>query len=89
MRISRKTVASKLTAYLRHGITISQLVDWAERAMCEGELTGPDVASVRDAVARLGLADVREFGLSWEDCESLLRKLGYSVRVDVTARQSA
>ena len=89
MRIRRKTVASKLTAYLHHRITLAQLVDWAERAMLEGELSGPDAPSVRDAVARLGLADVREFGLSWEDCESMLRKLGYAVRVDVTAKQSA
>jgi hypothetical protein len=89
MRITRKTVASRLSSYLRRRITIAQLVDWAERAMMEGELAGPDTATVRDAVAKLGLADVREFGLSWEDCDSMLRSLGYSVRVDVKAKQPA
>ena len=89
MRITSKTVASKLTAYLHHRITTAELVDWAERAMQEGAIAGPDAAGIRDAVAMLGLADVREFGLSWEDCESMLQRLGYSVRVDVTARQTA
>jgi hypothetical protein len=89
MRVTRKTVASKLSGYLRHRLTVAQLVDWAERVMMDGQLAGPDAAVVRDAVASLGLADVREFGLSWEDCESMLQKLGYSVRVDVTAKQSA
>ena len=75
MRITRKTVGAKLAAYLHHRITVGQLVDWAEKAMMEGEPVGPDSAGVRDAVARLGLADVREFGLSGEDCESELRDL--------------
>jgi hypothetical protein len=57
--------------------------------MMDGQLAGPDTTVVRDAVAKLGLADVREFGLSWEDCDSMLQSLGYSVRVDVKAKQPA
>jgi hypothetical protein len=33
----------------------------------------------------LGVADVRAFGLTWEDCEQLLRQLGYTARVDIIA----
>jgi hypothetical protein len=33
----------------------------------------------------LGVADVRAFGLAWEDCEQLLRQLGYSPRVEIIA----
>jgi len=40
---------------------------------------------IRDAVARLGVADVRAFGLTWEDCEQLLNQLGYSVHVNIKA----
>ena len=36
--------------------------------------------AIRDAVARLGLADVQAFGLTWEDCASLLKQLGCDVR---------
>jgi len=42
-------------------------------------------ATVRDAVARLGVADVRAFGLTWEDCERLLHELGYAAHVDIVA----
>jgi hypothetical protein len=38
---------------------------------------------VRDVVARLGLADVRAFGLTWDACQSLLRDLGYAAQVRI------
>jgi hypothetical protein len=28
---------------------------------------------------------VRNFGLTWEDCEQLLKRLGYVARVDISA----
>jgi len=84
MMISRHTVAEKLAAYLRHQISLPELVDWAERAMMDGDFDESNLAEIRDVVARLGLADVRAFGLTWEDCEQMLKKLGYTTRVDIT-----
>ena len=75
--------AEKIAAYLRHEISLAQLVDWAENAMMEGEFAEGDLAALRNVVSRLGVADVRAFGLAWEDCESLLGELGYAARVDV------
>ena len=43
------------------------------------------LAVIRDVVARLGVADVRTFGLAWEDCEQLLSRLGYAARVNIVA----
>ena len=83
--ISRHEVAKKLAAYLQHQMSLPQLVDWAEGAMMEEEFGVEDLVAVRDAVARLGLADVRAFGLTWEDCQDILNNLGYSARVDVSA----
>jgi len=40
---------------------------------------------IRLVIARLGVADVRAFGLLWEDCEALLRQLGYTVRLEIIA----
>src|SRR5438093_9837613 len=85
MKITRKTVAVKLTAYLHHTLSLAQLVNWAERAMMDGEFEEKHHDKVRDAVARLGVADVRAFGLAWEDCENFLEQLGYSARVEVVA----
>ena len=85
MTITRATVAQQITAYLHHQITLPQLVDWAERAMLDGTFAENDMAALRAVVPRLGLADVRAFGLTWEDCERFLHRLGYAVRVDVVA----
>ncbi len=83
VKISREDVATKLRAYLRHELSLTKLIDWTERAMYDGEFDDKHFHAVRDAVAKLGLADVKAFGLTLEDCEALLKRLGYSMRVDV------
>ena len=85
MNITRKAVAEKVGAYLRGELPLAALVDWAEDVMREGGFDERDLVRIRNAVARLGLADVRTFGLTWEDCEQLLRGLGYHARVDIVA----
>ena len=83
--ITKQTVADKIAAYLHREITLAQLVDWAENAIMEGEFHEPDLDALRTVVSRLGVADVRAFGLEWDDCEQLLQELGYSARVDIVA----
>ena len=83
MLITKKIVADKIAAYLHHDITLAQLVDWAERAMMEDEFEEDGLPAIRSAVSRLGVADVRAFGLTWEDCEELLGQLGFSARVSI------
>ena len=83
--ITRQTVADKLASYLRHNISRADLVAWAESAMMEGAFEREHLADIRDVVARLGVADVRTFGLAWEDCEQLLSRLGYAARVSIVA----
>jgi len=85
MTITKQTVADRIAAYLHHEITVAQLVDWAENAMMDGELAEGDATMLSAVIARLGVADVRTFGLAWEDCEELLHKLGFSPRVEVVA----
>jgi hypothetical protein len=85
MTITKQTVANQIAAYLHHEITLAQLVDWAENAMMDGEFSEREMSALRSVVSRLGVADVRAFGLSWEDCEQFLHKLGYAARVDVVA----
>ena len=85
MKITREMVAEKLRDYLHHKLTLEQLVDWAESAMMEGDFDEAYEDAVRDVVARLGLADVRAFDLSWEDCQALLKRLGYTAHIDIVA----
>ncbi|MEX2175631.1 MAG: hypothetical protein WD872_14805 [Pirellulaceae bacterium] len=81
--ITKQTVAERLAAYLRHDISPAELVDWAENAVMDGEFDEQDNGALLAMVARLGVADVRAFGLTWEDCEAMLRALGYDARVEV------
>lgn len=84
MVITRQILARQLSEYLQHKATIGQLVDWSERAMMDGNFEpAADHDTLRDITGRLGLADVRAFGLTWEDCEAFLSRLGYCAKVDV------
>ncbi len=51
----------------------------------EGNVDGTDAQIITSVLARLGVADVRTFGLAWSDCEELLHQLGFIPRVEVVA----
>jgi len=81
MQITPKLVADKLAAYLQHRISLAELVAWAENSVQEGVMEKP----LMDILARIGLADVPAFALTWEDCENFLGQLGYKARIEVSA----
>jgi len=83
MVVTRYEVVSKLTDYLHHRVNQQGLIDWAEKAMMEREFDENDFETLRDVISRLGLVDVKAFGLTWEDCETYLSRLGYSVQVEI------
>lgn len=87
MTVTKQAVAEKIAAYLHHRITLAQLVDWAENALMDEEFDEQDAAVIAAVVSRLGVADVRAFGLAWDDCEELLARLGFSARIEVVAGQ--
>jgi hypothetical protein len=85
MTVTRDTVARQLGDYLRGDTNLNGLVDWAEQAMLEADFTPGDEEVLVDIVGRLGLADVKAFGLTWEDCREMFRSLGVSAKVDLVA----
>lgn len=80
-----KDVAEKLTAYLHQKIELKDLVDWAEDIIQEGDFEEDNYDTIREVVGRLGVSDVKAFGLTWDDCRNFLNQLGYDVRVEVNA----
>jgi hypothetical protein len=88
MKITRQKVGQKLIDYLYHRITLAELVDWAESAMMEADFEEKDFEIVRDIVSRVGLGDVKAFGITWEDCENFLLRLGYHLSVKVSETQA-
>jgi hypothetical protein len=85
MTITKQHVAGQIGAYLRHEITLAGLVEWSENALMEGDFDERESALLARVVARLGVADVRAFGLAWEDCEEILAELGFVPRVELVA----
>jgi cobyrinic acid a,c-diamide synthase len=79
--IQRQTVRDQLVAYLNQKISLAQLVDWAEKVLNEEVLDPKDAPTLRNIIARIGVADVKAFGLTWEDCYEFLSSLGYRVEV--------
>jgi hypothetical protein len=45
-----------------------------------------DEVVLKNIVSLLGVADVRAFGLTLEDCESFLGQLGYKIDFEVTEK---
>ena len=79
--ITKETVRDRLLAYLNGTLPLAQLVDWAEEAAGQGELDSQDADVLRDIIAKLSMADVRQFGLHWEDIHEFLTRLGYQAQV--------
>jgi hypothetical protein len=82
MIITKQQLAVNLLNYLQHKTSLNDLVDWAENALMEGDIQDENPEMVRDLLARLGLADVKAFGLFWEDCNDIMQRLGYVLRID-------
>ena len=83
MVITRDIVAEQLISYLQGHRTLVEVVSWAHEAFNEGEFDEADIEVIRDVIARLGLADVAAFGLTWEDAVQMLARLGYRANVHV------
>ena len=82
MTITKQQLAVNLLSYLQHKIPLEELVDWAENALMEGNIHDEDADVIRNVLAKLGLADVKTFGLYWEDCVDIMKSLGYTLKID-------
>ena len=82
--ITKKIAAGKLLAYLERQMPLPALVEWAENALFEANFHENEIDVLTTVLGRLGLADVRAFGLSWEDCEDMIRALGYGFKIQMT-----
>ncbi|MBI4558777.1 MAG: hypothetical protein HY706_14440 [Candidatus Hydrogenedentes bacterium] len=87
LAVNKGVLVTKLSQYLHHEITLAELVDWAENVMQEGNFPEQEHDVLRAIVGRLGVADVREFGLTWDELEEFLARIGFRARIDVVAQK--
>jgi hypothetical protein len=80
--ITRKETIQKIKEYLTGDLTEENLVDWAEDAIMNEDFEENYYEPIRNSIARLGVADVKAFGLSWKDCEDILESLGCKIKIE-------
>ena len=81
--ITKQIIADKLSNYLNHQISLAELVDWSETAIMEGGVEEQYAKTMMQALGKMAAADVKQFGLLWEDCEAIMHSLGYTIKVNV------
>ena len=79
--ITKKIIGDHLLAYLQHRLSLEELTNWAENALMDGNYEDDTEHTLRNALAQLGLSDVKAFGLEWKDCEAIMKSLGYKLEV--------
>jgi len=84
MTVNKKVVADQILRYINRKISLDELVDWAEEAIREADFDARETGILRDIVGHLGLADVKEFGLTWDDCYEYLHRMGYDISVRIS-----
>ena len=53
--ITKKIIADKLLAYLKHQLSLSELTDWAEKSLNESGYEDDQFDTIRNILAQLGL----------------------------------
>ena len=83
MVVTKKVLVDKIIQYINRQINLAALVAWSEDMIQEAEFDDKDLPLIREILSRIGLADVKEFGLTWDDCYDYLHKLGFDVKVEL------
>ena len=83
--ITKQIIADRLLAYLQHHLSLTELVNWAEETLANSSYEDDATHTIRNALAQLGLADVKAFGLEWQDCEAIMNNLGFKLEVKALA----
>lgn len=83
--INKQNIADQLLAYLQHRLSAAALVNWAETVLMNSDYEDNELHTIRNVLAQLGLADVKAFGLEYQDCEAIMQKLGYTLEVKALA----
>ena len=48
MKVTKKEIMNKILAYLNRSITLEQMVDWAEKIICEAEYDQKDFELIKE-----------------------------------------
>ena len=79
--LMREAILARMNNYFSRQIDLIELVAWAEDTLAAGDLSPDDEAFLRNLVDRAGEPGTESFGLTMEDCSTMLRRLGHDLQV--------
>ncbi|MEI6275754.1 MAG: hypothetical protein WCP08_07180 [Prolixibacteraceae bacterium] len=82
MVITKQLLAVNLLSYLQHKTSLDDLVAWAENSLMDEKINEDDIEVIGSILARIGVADVKTFGLTLEECDEIMKNLGYELKID-------
>lgn len=77
MKITKEILASKILEYLNRKITANDLATWAETAMIDSDYQKEYFNEISEALAQIGLINVKSFELPIAFYLNILIKLDY------------
>ncbi|MDX1957855.1 MAG: hypothetical protein SFU98_04740 [Leptospiraceae bacterium] len=83
MILTKDTVKEKILDYLSLKINLKVLVEWCEEQFLYSELEESDFETLSEILSKIGLADVKNFGIEWHEWNEFLLKLGYKVEIQL------
>ena len=68
MVVIKRAIAEILIKCINKEIDLSTLAAWVKDMIKKADFENGSFEFIRGILARIGLADVREFDLKWDDC---------------------
>lgn len=83
MIVTREILANNILFYLKHEMTLAQLVDWAEKSIMDADYEEKYFEVIDSIIVSIGAADAQGFEHSYSDYELYLKKLGYNLQLSL------
>lgn len=80
--ITKEIIKQRIQDYLLLKINLQSLVDWAEESFMQAEFEEKDSAIISDILSKIGVSNVKNFGIQWHEWNEFLSMLGYEVKLE-------
>ena len=84
--ITKETIKQRIQDYLLLKISLRSLVEWAEDSFMQAEFDEKDAAIISDILSKIGVSNVKNFGIQWDEWNEFLTKLGYEVKIELSLK---
>ncbi len=84
--ITKETVKQRIQDYLLLKISLRSLVEWAEDSFMQAEFDEKDATILSDILSKIGVSNVKIFGIQWHEWNDFLSTLGYEVKIELNLK---